>query len=369
MKLRFHGVALFVGCTSLLGYACTASGVDGLVQDAGNDLGPALVDEKPDTSTSLPKDAGKKPTVKDAAKADTGSEGDPCPPGLTSETEACGKCGTRERICIASTIDGGPSVWAAWGSCLGELTTPDACLPGAALPDTACGNCGTAKPFCQPDCHLSDPTCIEPVFNGVAACHPGDSEFKLGASCTGVNEGRSHACQVDCQWGGFGACSLPPPNKDSLTIGAVGNTVTAKFMMEATLLLSTPNSGKCPTTLDPQQPLISSYVEVKNATAKTAVISVWHGNGGGYFFFSYMAAYASPYAHVLLDDAFREKCVGKVKDFCNTAPCGPSGLAGLVLGDGNALTLAPGASVTIYSGTDASTSKPFNLNVKTESLK
>lgn len=99
----------------------------------------------------------------------------------TTETQSCGSCGTRSRICGASCS------WGAWSAC----SESGICSPGATQ---NCGNCGTQT--CTSSCTWGPCT-------GEGVCSPGATETR---SCAcGGNESRT--CFSDCSWSGWSGCS------------------------------------------------------------------------------------------------------------------------------------------------------------------
>ena len=126
-----------------------------------------------------------------------------CAPG-TSDSQACGNCGTRTRTC-------GNGVWSAYGACKtagvcapntsqacgngGMQTCTNACQWNACSgqkcdgsPIESCGNCGFHSRSCSNGTWSAFGAC-----NGERECLPGDSQA-CGASM-------SQDCGLDCYWG------------------------------------------------------------------------------------------------------------------------------------------------------------------------
>lgn len=126
-----------------------------------------------------------------------------CTPG-TSDSEACGNCGTRTRDCVAGK-------WTAFGACKNagncKPTTTQACGNGGmqtcsaacqweactgqkcdGSPVELCGNCGFHSRTCNNGAWSAFGACT-----GERDCLPGDSQ-----AC-GANT--SQTCGLDCYWG------------------------------------------------------------------------------------------------------------------------------------------------------------------------
>ncbi|MDI7266707.1 MAG: hypothetical protein QME96_01780 [Myxococcota bacterium] len=109
-----------------------------------------------------------------------------CARGSTA-TEACGRCGTRQRTCDAACD------WGAWESCLGE----GGCLAGA-TETRACACGGSESRTCSPSCTWG-------AWSGCAAgaCIPSSTQ-SCTTSCGSVG---SQTCAPTCTWD---PC-VPPP--------------------------------------------------------------------------------------------------------------------------------------------------------------
>jgi len=104
-----------------------------------------------------------------------------CSPG-DKQTEACGKCGTRERSCTNQCG------WSAWGACTGE----GVCSPNQ-KETAACGNCGTKTRLCLDQCTWGPYT----GCTGEGVCAPGTTQ-----PC---NNCGTQTCTAACGWG---SCAL-----------------------------------------------------------------------------------------------------------------------------------------------------------------
>lgn len=96
-----------------------------------------------------------------------------------AQSEACGNCGQRERVC------GADCKWESWGSCGGE----GECASGA-TDEQDCGDCGKHSRTCDDTCHWGDfGACAGPDPND--ACDTGQSGVcaaGLGKCVDGVRQ-------------------------------------------------------------------------------------------------------------------------------------------------------------------------------------
>ena len=123
-----------------------ASAPDGTLSDSGQDSPDSagsdssqLADSPDDSSADAARDATADATV----DAMTDAAPPPCAPLGSTETRACGMCGTQLRVCSSSLT------WSDWSSCSGETGL---CLPGAT--DTTSEGCdsGSKTRTCQAAC-------------------------------------------------------------------------------------------------------------------------------------------------------------------------------------------------------------------------
>ena len=295
-----------------------------------------------------------------------------CSPVNSTQSQACGGCGTQDCVCLPD--DGGVPVWQAWGACLNEV--PDACSPpGAIAFGGPCGRCGTQLSVCQvTTCTWAAQPCNDAPD---AACYPGSESFAVGLSCDAG--GRWSTCQSDCSWGTYGACSLLDGgtlSSDHLIVPSkAGAKTSGTFMLNGTAPIPMVADFTCPTTFGPATPY--GYVQLLNNTAQSAVVSAWHAQAtGGANLASVgtvMATYVSSLPPLAGDDEGRAACAAVDQGPCfdsttDTAACQAS-FAGLMIGDGNQFTVPAHSWVWIDSASlVAGTGGPYVLTVLTNSL-
>ncbi len=105
------------------------------------------------------------------------------------DSEDCGLCGTRTRLCEA---DHG---WGPWSDCEGE----GVCAPDA-VEAVPCELCGTRRRTCRDDCTWG----VLGPCEGTRACEPGDVD---GTECDACSQ---QVCAADCRWG---PCDLRPTSE------------------------------------------------------------------------------------------------------------------------------------------------------------
>ncbi|MGZ3418562.1 MAG: Kelch repeat-containing protein [Polyangiales bacterium] len=125
------------------------------------------------------------------AAADTSSP--LCSEAGAIETQDCGKCGNKARLC------GSDGMWLPFGACTGEKGV---CVPGDTRM-TSCGKCGTRTETCSATCGWTPGACT-----GEGVCNLGDSETQYGA-CTAAKEVKIRTCDATCKWSDFSACTAP----------------------------------------------------------------------------------------------------------------------------------------------------------------
>ena len=116
--------------------------------DSRTDSADSATDAAPDAMT----DAATTADADDAAASDGASDAPndaappPCAPFASTESRACGMCGSQLRVCNTSLT------WSDWSSCSGET---GACLPGAS--DTTSAGCdsGSKTRTCDAACTWS----------------------------------------------------------------------------------------------------------------------------------------------------------------------------------------------------------------------
>lgn len=111
-----------------------------------------------------------------------------CTPAGTEQTEDCGRCGTRSRVCETSLE------WSDWSGCAGE----GVCSPGD-TDSQRCGRCGQQTRACSASCtweSWSD-------CSGEGECSPGTFDSQRCDDC-GTQE---RTCSSSCDWGGWSSCT------------------------------------------------------------------------------------------------------------------------------------------------------------------
>jgi hypothetical protein len=409
--------SLATGAMTAIGFGCTAGGVEGGGPDTDsgasgiNDDSSTPGDDGDDGTTVTPDswrpDAAKRDSgIKDTSvpdtldgtftdgNPDTGSTGDPCSPNGQVEYQSCGMCGLQSRVCLANdpTADGGEAgtpVWQGWGFCSGEVR--NGCTPGASN-SVPCGLCGTQQQICQNDCTWAVSACQGQPPN---PCAPDASDFEPGLSCDAG--GRSRTCGLNCIWSSFSnTCYIPSPPDGSLTGAAVTiststtsgtNQVTKTFDMPLGHTINVLESfTTCPANVVSNMLTSYRYVQVFNPTAQTATVSIWTGAVPGTLDIdTLVAAYKmqTPPA----TDTQRQQCKWPTKGFsldsCNdstgTNPksCQAS-WGGLMVGDGNQVTITPYSTIVVYVGAAYNAANPpfgdggyygsFQFAVRTETL-
>jgi hypothetical protein len=378
--MRTLGTLVVLGGTVVLAYGCSAAGnapigtadeTDASTTSPG-DYGSAgdggSSGTTPKKDSGLPSDDGG--YVYDAgspvAKAPEGSACDPTTAlGDPQSTQGCGLCGTQTRACLGGGPDGGTFTWAAWGVCTGAVTSADACDPTKTYSATACGNCGTTPQVCGSDCHFETGfDCDEPV----GACHPADTKFVLGASCSTAGQGRLYTCGSTCTFGSPSDCEVPPPNPNSLTISStVGGSVTANFALTSTATTSKID-GTCPADIDTSDdPTPFIDIAIVNPTTRTVTVSLWDGPDGSGDLDTIMAWYPTP----VFPPPDMTACTSANDDCFATTDCANtgshSGWSSLAAGDSAPASIPAGGTITVYvGGYTATTTGNFTLHAKTE---
>ncbi len=190
--------------------ACSSSDPAGTAPagDEDADVPPedsAQVDSGPaDTSTAADSTTDSATDSSGADASDGSSDGgadvdvvvdagpEPCSKDGEVQSEPCGKCGKRARLCDMGT-------WLPWGACLGET---GACAPGDTR-SNACGKCGTRVDTCSTSCTWESGACTS---EGV--CNLGDQEVQYGA-CPVSKEVKVRTCGSTCSWSDWSTCTAP----------------------------------------------------------------------------------------------------------------------------------------------------------------
>jgi hypothetical protein len=365
-----------------LGFGCATQGSGGAsTADSGADASAEAAtvtdtavadstaqDSARDSTVPPPRDSGSDSADAGDAAVDAPPDvleevGSPCPMAGSTQTRACGICGTQ-----TSTCKGG--AWGPFGSCSGELE--GGCMPDATVMES-CGFCGTRMRVCASDCEYAVSACTGQVPD---ACVPGAVDFEPDPTCDDAGIlGKARICGSTCTLGPESACEAPPA---SLVIAsspmAVVDTIVDFSAMKEIPSLQTLLG--CPQAIDdagdnPDTPY--GYVAVSNPTAQTAVVSIWTSKTpAGPTIDTMITSYVG--SVIPMTVAARDNCTGTVTDSCgdisDPTSCHP-GWGGLMQSDGNAVTLGPGASVIVYvAASPMSTPSvgPIRLSARTESL-
>ena len=213
MLRRFVPLFLLIGCAPL---ACSSADdpatppADSSITEVGDETGDtgaaevevdafeaavdsgaidSSVDTAVDETTSdASSDVADAPKEASADAGETGSDASTsCKTGSVQE-EACGKCGTRSRLCDASK-------WLEWSGCFGETGT---CVPGDKR-SVACGRCGTRSQTCNATCSWDSDACT-----GEGTCVPGSTETAY--TCLDSAKAKTRTCSDSCAWSTWSDC-------------------------------------------------------------------------------------------------------------------------------------------------------------------
>ncbi len=355
-----------------------------------------------------------------------GAPGTPCTTEGDLQAQTCGLCGTQTSQCIlrpdggipfdagkvdatladaAPAKDSGPAlVWGEFGACSSELD--GGCVPGTSK-TIGCGTCGTETLLCEPDCQYGTSECSGQKAD---ACVPGSVDFTVVSSCesdgglvvdggkddaghddaghsdAGPRDaatdvvtippvaGRSQTCSATCAWEPSTSCELPP---STLTIApditgkvtTVVNLSPAQETPRLDLTTPCPASGVSSTVSTPY-----ALVTVKNSsTSKSAVVSAWTWQVPGAISVS---TYFTAYSATPTTQSQFLNCLVAVTNTCMdmsdpTACVSGSTYGGLMLGDGNALTIPAGGSIVLFVQDQKNIAKdigPVEVTVRTEAF-
>lgn len=111
----------------------------------------------------------------------------------TTETESCGKCGTRNRSCRADCQ------WTGWSECKDE----GVCSFGEEQTEP-CGKCGVRKRNCSDTCQWSEWT----ECQNEKTCTPGQKEVEDCPKVPALYKcgKREKTCLATCEWSEWGVC-------------------------------------------------------------------------------------------------------------------------------------------------------------------
>ena len=364
-------VAAVLGVAWVVG--CSAAGSEGVGEETtGTEPAPPPATLPPPSSApgDLDSDASK-PQPKDAGKDSTVDAGPPPPvPGTGCavrdevKKKKCGACGEQSTICLG-TGDAGGGSWSEYGPCGSELV--GGCVPGTVV-NEACGNCGTRAKTCSQYCAYAVAACKgEPV----SSCVPGSVDL-ANAGCATADTYHQRTCSSACTYANFGAtCDAAPT---TIAVGPTVGNVTSTIVTLTSTKTATRLGGSCPAgTLTAAATVTPyAYIKVHNPLAKSVVVSVYDSVApGGVVFPTILASYG---AATPTTDVQRKACVKGLNDFGDDALTGDSDFASL--SDTDAVTIAAGATVTIYNAAyskysaanpAASTGK-VKLNVRLEQI-
>jgi hypothetical protein len=144
----------------------------------------------------------------------------------TSQSQACGNCGTQSRICANGA-------WGTYGACSGQ----GACAPNATSTQ-ACGNCGTQTRTCSASCAWG----AFGSCGGQGICSATATE-NCGSTAQGCHQGVS-TCSSNCTWGACvnASCSefaVTTTNSDVSCGPACFNGTTCNAVIGATCPVGT----------------------------------------------------------------------------------------------------------------------------------
>jgi hypothetical protein len=379
-SLRFSAPLLLASSTLALMVACSASGDGDLLSATTDEAGATEPAPGPGSAlpaegehdAGKPHDAGKdaaKDASKDAAKDSSTDAGKPAPEAGDAcktldevFTRSCGICGTQSSLCLAKD-DGTPGVVSVYSPCANELAS--GCAPGTTETE-ACGNCGTRQRTCNQYCAWTTAACAgEPV----SSCTPTAVDY-TNAGCPTAGTGHTRSCNATCTWTNFTATCDPLDFK--LVVAATpGDTVSAVYPLRATFAAKR-LTGTCPNgtfSSTTNHPYV--YVELVNPTENALTVSAWNtaATSGGTVIDTLMSWYSGNTRPT--DDASRKTCAKGAVDSCPAdLPCGDSKWAGLT--GANAITLPAFGSALVFVGSyypmggSSASEGPVKLVVRTE---
>jgi hypothetical protein len=267
-------------------------------------------------------------------------------------------------------------VWSEWGPCTSEID--GGCLPGTMMTQS-CGICGTQTAICEPDCEMGVTNCEGQKVGG---CVPGSTAFTLTAACTtdaGLG-GRTQTCSATCSVEDAGACEAPPTTL--VIASASGGKVDTFVNFTATQEDPLVGGGEAMLPafcMPPGAPLGATQapygiVTVTNPSmTQAATISAWTSQVG----MTQVDTAITVYAQMPTNTASLRNCMtmpGIVTDTCMDTSDPTSCLGsygGLMVGDGNAVTIPKNSSVYIFvqdQFTGAGDIAPIELTIRTESF-
>lgn len=198
MHLRFTSLAAIfslLACSSSTNNTPATTEDTSAVEETGDEDTGGTVEDSGEPDTSGGTDTG---TASETAPGDS-STTEVAPDVSTTctvpgavESEDCGKCGKRARLCDAGK-------WLPWGACTGEKGV---CTP-AEKRDTTCGKCGKRVETCSATCGWEPGACTDEGL-----CNAGDTESQFGA-CPVAKQVKIRTCSATCAWSDWSACTAP----------------------------------------------------------------------------------------------------------------------------------------------------------------
>jgi hypothetical protein len=341
------------------------------VLDSGNDEGTDPGDE-PDSVDAGKKDSGVKDASADAAKdaaadaAASPAEGAACATPNQIYVRSCGACGKQSAVCLAADSGTGGFV-SPYGPCRNEVA--NGCIPGS-TESVACGNCGTMTRTCNAFCSWSSGACQGQPAN---SCTPGAFELN-DVGCPTENTYRQRSCSMTCSWGNFSDPCEAPPSFVNVppSVGSVNSIVT---VLSSSKVTKTLGISTCPLSASGIKSFDTpyAYIEVRNPLPKAATVSVYNSQApGGASIDTIMVAYEG--ATIPTTAAERQACKGAVSDNSPGTLTGYTEFASLDAA--RAITIPANGSYQIYFAAfdeydptnPAESTGLIQLNVKTESI-
>ncbi len=188
---------LFTCAVASLAVACGGSNDNTLFRDPDAQLGEDASGADGSSESGGSESGGSETSVTDGAPADVATG--PCTAGETGK-EACGKCGSRIRVCNSDRT------WSSWSTCSGETGV---CTPNQ-METQACGDGTNKKRTCTATCTWGAFGACE----GVVPCTSGATESEACGTC-----GKRVRVCSSMMWSDWSACTEEPgcsPTGDEL---------------------------------------------------------------------------------------------------------------------------------------------------------
>ncbi len=351
-----------------------AGSVDaGQPPDAGHEAGPA-------------KDAGP-PLVWGEFSTCTGQIDGGCTPG-TMTTMSCGLCGSQMVVCE-------PDCEYAATNCTGQVD--GGCVPGSSVFDilSACEADGgvphdggvsdahhDAAEDAGHDAGHDAGTADAGAHDGAADVAHHDAGHDAAPVASPVIAGNDKVCSKTCEWTTSPTCELPPTTLTiaSQTTGKVTTIVNFSATEETGRVNLTdvfdPDAGEvdaggCLTSVEAEETPYG-FVTVKNSSAtQAATISAWTWRVPGAIA---VTTALTAYATTPTTGAEYDSCLVNVLDSCDDMSDPTSCLGnygGLMIGDGNQLTIPAGGSIVVFVQDQSNSAHhigPVEVTIRTESF-